>query len=155
MGDFNKKGILSPYKQRDKDSERSFECKAVNETTVSNAHSYNISAGKYSFIEELQKYLPNASTEDYAERSIREIKSEVESCKRKKERKREQLEKNNNDKEETSSGVRGSSHIDDKPEESSGGKHGKGAGDNSGNKQEDDRHRRNGKDNIMKKEKKK
>ncbi|MGF7012473.1 hypothetical protein M2146_003034 [Lachnospiraceae bacterium PF1-22] len=131
------------------------ECKAVNEITVSKAHSHNISAGKYSFIEELQEYMPNASVEGYTEQSIRDIKSEIESCKRKKERKREQLEKNNNDKEETSSGVRGSNHINGELEEGSEGKHGKGSEDNSGNKQGDGSHRRNGKDNVMKKDKKK
>lgn len=51
---------------------------AVDEETVEAAHSHHVSAGKYTTIQELQEVLPEASVEEYAHCSIREIKDEIE-----------------------------------------------------------------------------
>lgn len=130
------------------------ECRIVNEATVSEAHSHNISAGKYSFIEELQEYLPNANAEGYAEKSIDDIKLEIESCKHKKERERKQSTPNNND-ESSSSGSENSSHGEGELRNKSKSERDQDSRNNSGNRQENSGHQRNGSGKAMRKNKNK
>lgn len=56
------------------------ECHAVDEDTVSEAHDYGVTPGKYLYLQELKKTDPEVDITEYTHHSIEELQGQIDAC---------------------------------------------------------------------------
>ena len=56
------------------------ECHAVDEDTVSQAHDYGVTPGKYLYLQELKETDPDVDITDYTHHSIEELQGQIDAC---------------------------------------------------------------------------
>lgn len=56
------------------------ECHAVDEDTVSQAHDYGVTPGKYLYLQELKETDPEVDITDYTHHSIEELQGQIDAC---------------------------------------------------------------------------